>query len=173
MKEPLCVLLKITCLLASVENSHDSLCLSSGELWEHYCCISHTIITLLLLITSILAFSQEIIIGYHTFLLDITYSHYCAFLNCFTFFWSGGHILLNCWELVNNGEFNRSNSFWSYESWKQNPGILLVRFPSAAIELSWSLSLSFLPLSWVRRGHPLAFSWKKLDKIQIGFFIFQ
>ena len=76
------VLVKITCLLASVENSHDSLCLSSGELLEHYCCISHTIITLLLFITSILAFSQEIIIGYHTFLLDITYSHYCAFLNC-------------------------------------------------------------------------------------------
>ena len=111
------------------------------------------------------------------FLVSITCAHYCAFLNCFTFFRRRGHILLNCWELVNNGQFNRSNSFWSYESWKQNPGIPLIRFPWAAFELSWSLSLSFFPLSWVRRGHPLAFalafSWKKLDKIQIRFFIFQ
>ena len=46
---------------------------------RHYCCISHAIITLLLFVTSFSAFSQDIIIGYHTFLLDITYSHYCAF----------------------------------------------------------------------------------------------
>ena len=35
-------------------------------------------------------------ISHRTFLLDITYSHYCAFLNCLTFFQRRGHILLNC-----------------------------------------------------------------------------